>query len=134
MLQHGTDSRPRGGSARSRTAGLEVPAGRAPRRACGRPAAGGAALPQGPAISPENWALGTFGLNTVTLASNLASCSSTEGQLNPRQRHLAAADGRTQARLPKKAAKDTPAIRQYTVTLGLPESQQREADAGYKHI
>ncbi len=39
-----------------------------------------------------------------------------------------------QARLPKKAAKDTPAIRQYTVTLGLPESQQREADAGHKHI
>ena len=35
VLQHGTDSRPRGGSARSRTAGLEVPAGRAPRRACG---------------------------------------------------------------------------------------------------
>jgi len=39
-----------------------------------------------------------------------------------------------QAQLPKKAAKDTPAIRQYTVTLGLPDSQQREADAGHKHI
>jgi hypothetical protein len=54
-------------------------------------------------------------------------------KLRPKRKQLDA-DGRTQARLPKKAAKDTPAIRQYTVTLGLPESQQREADAGYKHI
>jgi hypothetical protein len=54
-------------------------------------------------------------------------------KLEPKRKQLDA-DGRTQARLPKKAAKDTPAIRQYTVTLGLPESQQREADAGYKHI
>jgi hypothetical protein len=54
-------------------------------------------------------------------------------KLEPKRKQLDA-DGRTQARLPKKAAKDTPAIRQYTVTLGLPDSQQREADAGHKHI
>ena len=38
-------------------------------------------------------------------------------KLEPKRKQLDA-DGRTQARLPKKAAKDTPAIRQYTVTLG----------------
>jgi hypothetical protein len=55
-----------------------------------RPAAGVRGPPSGPRNQPGKLGTGHLG-NTVTLASNLASCSSTEGQLNPRQRHLAAA-------------------------------------------
>jgi hypothetical protein len=59
-----------------------------------------------------------------------SSGSKCQQELRPKRKQLDA-DGRTQARLPKKAAMDSLAIRGCTGTLGLPVSQQREADAGH---